>query len=102
MIEQYLVEALGVAVVRVIPSIFVVLVVAFFARQLWAFLVAGALPTLITPATALLAWWQSGRIVLTFQDDPTQQAYDNVVGVIVGVLIGYVAYAIKQRRRPST
>jgi hypothetical protein len=96
--EFYFFQALGASVVRVAPAIIVVLVVALFARQPWPFILAGTLPTLFLPATALLVWWRLGMKTGTFQDDPTQQVYDIVVSLILGALVGYGVYAIKRRQ----
>lgn len=96
--EFYFFHALGASVVRVAPAIIVVLIAALFARQPWPFILAGALPTLFLPATALLVWWRLGLRTGTFEDDPTQQVSDIVVSLFIGGLVGYGVYTIKRRQ----
>jgi hypothetical protein len=90
--EEYLVSALGAAIVRVVPSIVVVALVALFTRNRAVFLLAGMLPTLILPGVAHLVWWRLGTLTGSYLDDPTQQAYDNVAAASArpyhGVVIG--------------
>lgn len=99
---HYFVGGLGYAAGSVVPAVIVVLIVAIFARRLWAFLFAGMLPPLALLAQALILRWRFGLVPNLYVDDPAQQVYDVVISLISGAVIGYAAYVIKMRRRVSS